>query len=245
MRPWTRLQDWGTLIAGLYAALSPIWVSTTGERDAFWALIVLGALLAVTALFSLALPASSPPSGSPCCSGCCCSSLRGCSPTPTGSAPRGPRGSSGRSRWCLAASPASACRPATGRAGRQSSPSHGLLEWGRPPTAGPTRPPGTGPARSRAGLFLAATDVGGGVQWRLPQQQGEQQRGDGERDRPPVDDLVGTGECLQQGMHDGDGQGPQLLGCALQGTEVDLGSSAGPRGQEQGQVVLEPVEQDG
>src|SRR5215207_408627 len=55
MRPWTRLQDWGILLAGLYAALSPIWVSTTGEREAFWALIVLGALLAVTALFSLAL----------------------------------------------------------------------------------------------------------------------------------------------------------------------------------------------
>jgi uncharacterized membrane protein HdeD (DUF308 family) len=56
MRPWTRLQDWGTLVAGLYAALSPIWVSTTGERDARWALIVLGALLAVTALCSLAMP---------------------------------------------------------------------------------------------------------------------------------------------------------------------------------------------
>jgi SPW repeat len=56
MRPWTRLQDWGTLLAGLYAALSPIWVSTSGERDAFWALIVLGALLAVTALFSLGMP---------------------------------------------------------------------------------------------------------------------------------------------------------------------------------------------
>ena len=56
MRPWTRPQDWGTLVAGLYAALSPIWVSTTGERDARWALIVLGALLAVTALCSLALP---------------------------------------------------------------------------------------------------------------------------------------------------------------------------------------------
>jgi uncharacterized membrane protein HdeD (DUF308 family) len=56
MRPWTRLQDAGVLIAGLYAALSPIWVSTTDERGAFWALIVLGALLAVTALFSLAMP---------------------------------------------------------------------------------------------------------------------------------------------------------------------------------------------
>jgi hypothetical protein len=56
MRPWTRLQDWAALIAGLFAALSPIWVSTTGERDAFWALIVLGALLAIAALVSLALP---------------------------------------------------------------------------------------------------------------------------------------------------------------------------------------------
>jgi hypothetical protein len=57
MRPWTRLQDWGTLLVGLFAALSPIWVSTTGERDAYWALIGFGALLAVTALFSLAMPA--------------------------------------------------------------------------------------------------------------------------------------------------------------------------------------------
>jgi hypothetical protein len=60
MRPWTRLQDWGTLLAGLYAGRSPIWVSTTGERDAFWALMVLGALLAVTAVFSLARPAIQP-----------------------------------------------------------------------------------------------------------------------------------------------------------------------------------------
>jgi uncharacterized membrane protein HdeD (DUF308 family) len=56
MKPWTRLQDFGTLIAGLYAALSPIWVSTTDERGAVWALIVLGALLAVAALVSLAMP---------------------------------------------------------------------------------------------------------------------------------------------------------------------------------------------
>jgi uncharacterized membrane protein HdeD (DUF308 family) len=56
MRPWTRLQDVGVLIAGLYAALSPIWVSTTGERGAFWALIALGALLAIAAIVSLAMP---------------------------------------------------------------------------------------------------------------------------------------------------------------------------------------------
>jgi hypothetical protein len=37
MRPWTRLQDNGALIAGVYTALSPIWVSTTGERGALWA----------------------------------------------------------------------------------------------------------------------------------------------------------------------------------------------------------------
>jgi uncharacterized membrane protein HdeD (DUF308 family) len=55
-RPWTRLQDFATLIAGAYAALSPIWVNTTGERDAFWALIALGALLALAALVSLAMP---------------------------------------------------------------------------------------------------------------------------------------------------------------------------------------------
>ena len=56
MRPSTRPQDAAVLIAGVYAALSPIWVSTTGERGAMWALIVLGALLAIAALVSLATP---------------------------------------------------------------------------------------------------------------------------------------------------------------------------------------------
>jgi uncharacterized membrane protein HdeD (DUF308 family) len=56
MRPWTRLQDWATLVAGLYAALTPIWVDTTGERGAFVALIALGALLALAALVALAMP---------------------------------------------------------------------------------------------------------------------------------------------------------------------------------------------
>jgi hypothetical protein len=56
MRPWTRPQDWGTLVAGLYAALTPIWVDTTGERGAFVALIVLGALLALAGLVALAMP---------------------------------------------------------------------------------------------------------------------------------------------------------------------------------------------
>ena len=56
MRPWTRLQDWATLVAGLYAALTPIWVDTTGERGAFVALLALGALLALAALVALAMP---------------------------------------------------------------------------------------------------------------------------------------------------------------------------------------------
>ena len=56
MRPWTRVQDFAALVAGVYAALSPIWVSTTGERGAFWALIVLGALVALASLVSLAMP---------------------------------------------------------------------------------------------------------------------------------------------------------------------------------------------
>ena len=56
MRPWTRLQDYVPLAAGVYAALSPIWVNTTGERGALWALIVLGALVAIASLVSLAMP---------------------------------------------------------------------------------------------------------------------------------------------------------------------------------------------
>jgi hypothetical protein len=57
MKAWTRWQDWVALIAGLYAALSPIWVSTTHEGGAVASLIVLGALLVVTSLASLARPA--------------------------------------------------------------------------------------------------------------------------------------------------------------------------------------------
>jgi hypothetical protein len=37
-------------------AVADLGQHTSGERDAFWALIVLGGLLAVTALVSLALP---------------------------------------------------------------------------------------------------------------------------------------------------------------------------------------------
>jgi 4-hydroxybenzoate polyprenyltransferase len=54
MKAWTRWQDWVALVAGLYAILSPIWVGTTHEGGAVASLIVLGALLVLTSLYSLA-----------------------------------------------------------------------------------------------------------------------------------------------------------------------------------------------
>lgn len=54
MKAWTRWQDWVAVVAGLYAALSPIWVSTTHEGGAVASLIALGALIVITALVSLA-----------------------------------------------------------------------------------------------------------------------------------------------------------------------------------------------
>lgn len=41
---------------GVYAALSAIWLDITGERGDFWALTVLGGLVAVSSLVSLARP---------------------------------------------------------------------------------------------------------------------------------------------------------------------------------------------
>jgi hypothetical protein len=53
-RTWTRWQDYVAGIAGLYAALSPIWTNT--DAAARSALIVLGVLLVLSALWSLAQP---------------------------------------------------------------------------------------------------------------------------------------------------------------------------------------------
>ncbi|GAA2806687.1 SPW repeat protein [Kribbella solani] len=51
---WTRPQDWLSLLAGLYLALSPLWVTvdTTGT----WAMSVIGGVVAVLALIALAMP---------------------------------------------------------------------------------------------------------------------------------------------------------------------------------------------
>ena len=51
---WTRPQDWLSLLAGLYLALSPLWVTidTTGT----WAMSVIGGVIAVLAVIALAMP---------------------------------------------------------------------------------------------------------------------------------------------------------------------------------------------
>jgi hypothetical protein len=52
--PWTRPQDWVSLLAGGYLALSPLWVEvgTAGT----WAMVIIGAAVAVMALVALYAP---------------------------------------------------------------------------------------------------------------------------------------------------------------------------------------------
>jgi hypothetical protein len=54
MQKWTRWQGWVALVAGAYAALSPLWTatSTTATRT----MVVLGVATAAVALWSLAMP---------------------------------------------------------------------------------------------------------------------------------------------------------------------------------------------
>lgn len=54
-RPWTRWQDWAEVVLGVVALLSPLWVDTSTK--AMWTMIVLGALIAIDGLLSLAMPA--------------------------------------------------------------------------------------------------------------------------------------------------------------------------------------------
>ncbi|WP_181784418.1 SPW repeat domain-containing protein [Pseudonocardia pini] len=53
---WTRWQDWAALVIGVLVALSPIVVAT--DSAAVWTLVVLGVVLALTALWSLGQPGS-------------------------------------------------------------------------------------------------------------------------------------------------------------------------------------------
>lgn len=53
-KPWTRPQDWVSLVAGGYLALSPLWLSvSTGTA---WAMAIIGLAVVVMALIALAMP---------------------------------------------------------------------------------------------------------------------------------------------------------------------------------------------
>jgi hypothetical protein len=54
VRPWSRWQDYAEVVFGVVAVLSPLWLDTS--TAAMWTLIVLGALIALDGLFSLAQP---------------------------------------------------------------------------------------------------------------------------------------------------------------------------------------------
>ena len=54
MKKWTRWQDWVAVAAGLYVALSTIWIAHTGASLPI--MLVLGVLLVAAGLWSLAMP---------------------------------------------------------------------------------------------------------------------------------------------------------------------------------------------
>lgn len=53
-RAWTRPHDWAEVVLGVVAVLTPLWMDTNAA--ALWILIVLGALVALDGLLSLARP---------------------------------------------------------------------------------------------------------------------------------------------------------------------------------------------
>lgn len=56
MSKWTHPQGLAALLAGTYAALSPIWTTTPTDNKATYTMIALGVITAVVALLSLAMP---------------------------------------------------------------------------------------------------------------------------------------------------------------------------------------------
>ncbi|NIJ11072.1 uncharacterized membrane protein HdeD (DUF308 family) [Saccharomonospora amisosensis] len=54
VRPWTRPHDWAEVVLGVVLAVSPLWFDT--NTAALWTMIVLGALIALDGLASLARP---------------------------------------------------------------------------------------------------------------------------------------------------------------------------------------------
>lgn len=61
MKKWTRWQDWAAVAVGAYAVLSPIWTNTS--TNATRTMVVLGAVTALAALWSLAMPDNIIPDG--------------------------------------------------------------------------------------------------------------------------------------------------------------------------------------
>ncbi|WP_093278111.1 SPW repeat protein [Saccharopolyspora shandongensis] len=56
VQPWVRWQDWVAVVLGVYLILGTMWTATNGA--AMSAMIVLGALLVVASVWSLAMPGS-------------------------------------------------------------------------------------------------------------------------------------------------------------------------------------------
>jgi SPW repeat-containing protein len=54
VRPWTRPYDWAEVVLGVVALLSFLWTDTSDA--ALWTMVVLGALVALDGLASLAAP---------------------------------------------------------------------------------------------------------------------------------------------------------------------------------------------
>ncbi|SEB94120.1 SPW repeat-containing protein [Paramicrobacterium humi] len=54
MKRWTRWQDWVAVAAGLYAALATIW--TVGTAASITLMIVLGVLMIIAGVWSVAVP---------------------------------------------------------------------------------------------------------------------------------------------------------------------------------------------
>jgi hypothetical protein len=53
-RSWRRIQDWVSLVAGGYLALSPLWVDV-GTRGT-WVMVITGGVVAIMAVVALAMP---------------------------------------------------------------------------------------------------------------------------------------------------------------------------------------------
>ena len=61
IRPWTRFQDWGQLIAGIVLFISPWYSATWSCSASSWNAWIVGALIALVALWALATPGAAVP----------------------------------------------------------------------------------------------------------------------------------------------------------------------------------------